>query len=231
MKYYYNLILAILMLSTRLSHVAFSQQDKPDFLWGVVYSSDEEIQDAKLEIEQLSKRLPQYQTEAKLFKRRKWYVSVVLFLEESDANESKNIIENEYTRGVFVVNLKEWCRPNWSRFTGVLWDIEYYDCKRGEIMEGRTGAIIIKQYRQLEQAQIQIEQLKKQFKKIQHNLAIFYREDFYYTAVINYANQNEANQQRPNNLNVIDAVDIYQWCPHPIPIDNEILDYIECQQQ
>ena len=58
--------------------------------------------------------MPQYRNlERLLFKRSNFYVSVILFPTEQDANNALPIIENEYKRGSFVRPLNEWC-PNWK---------------------------------------------------------------------------------------------------------------------
>lgn len=215
------------MLSTSLGFLA-SAQAQPNFSWGVVYSSDREIQQVKQEREQLLRILSKYRTQAQLFKRRQWYVNVVLFSNEQNAEKARNVINYEYSTEVFVVELKYWCRPNWSQFETQKQGVRYYDCKRGELLQGKTGAIIIDSHQNLPDAQDRIEQLKKPLRNQQHNLAIYYRQGSYHTVVINYANKNEANQKRPDDLSVNGAVEIYQWCPRPILKDNEVYDYIEC---
>ena len=208
---------------------AFSENPS-DFSYGVVYSSDEFIQKAQGEIDQLPRLLPQYRNLGRLFifKRRNLYVSVIVFPSQSDAKESLPIIENTYSRGSFVVNLQEWCRPDWNRNTGVLEGINYYDCKRGEIIPGRTGAIITNKFSTIKDAKSDLEKLKKNtFQRQQHNLTIFKRGDSYFTAVINYANKEEANQRIPNNLRGGYTVDLNQWCPRPGELSKD--DYIECK--
>jgi hypothetical protein len=238
MKYYYRLISTILMLSVCLAPLA-SSQDKPDpaFSYGVVYSSEQDIKKANNETDQLPQIFPQYQKENYLFKRRNWYASVVLFKSKTDADEARNIIDGEYSRGSFVVNLQEWCRPDWRKNTGVELGVSYYDCKRGEIMDGGPGAIIISaQLDSPQKAQDKIEILKDKFKKLQHNLAIFKKGKYFYPAVINYKNTQEANQQIPQvpqeMKNKAKAVNINQWCPRrelkPVE-DPKIYDYIECK--
>lgn len=210
---------------------AFSE-NLSDFSYGVVYSSDEFIQKAQGEIDQLPRLLPQYRNLGRLFifKRRNLYVSVIVFPSQSDAKESLPIIENTYSRGSFVVNLQEWCRPDWNRNTGVLEGVNYYDCKRGEIIPGRTGAIITNKFSTIKDAKSDLEKLKKNtFQKQQHNLTIFKRGDSYFTAVINYANKEEANQKIANNLRGGYAVDLNQWCPRPGELSKD--DYIECQNK
>ena len=124
-------MLAILMLSTIFNSLA-SSQPISNFSQGVVFSSDETIEEAQTEIELFPKILPQYGTQpAKLFRRgQEEYTSVVLFSSESEANDSQNIIENEYARGVFVVNLEDWCHQNWSQLTAEKNGIEYFDCQQ-----------------------------------------------------------------------------------------------------
>ena len=228
MQYYYRFILTILMLSISFADLASSQNRYNNPSFGVVYSSDRDIQQAQGETDQLAGRLSQYQNQAKLFKRRNWYVGVIVFPSPSDAKESLPIIENTYSRGSFVVNLQEWCRPDWNRNTGVLEGVNYYDCKRGEIIPGRTGAIITNEFSTIKDAKSDLEKLKKNpFQKQQHNLTIFKRGDSYFTAVINYANKEEANQKIPNNLRGGYAVDLNQWCPRPGELSKD--DYIECK--
>ena len=100
-----------------------------EFSWGVVYGSDTNIQEAQTEINQLPGRLPQYRNlERSLFKRSNFYVSVILFPTQQDANNALPIIENEYKRGSFVRSLNEWCRPDWRTKTGEESGISYYDC-------------------------------------------------------------------------------------------------------
>jgi hypothetical protein len=225
MKYYYRLISTILMLSVCLAPLA-SSQDKPDpaFFYGVVYSSEQDIKKANNETDQLPQIFPQYQKENYLFKRRNWYASVVLFKSKTDADEARNIIDGEYSRGSFVVNLQEWCRPDWRKNTGAKLGVSYYDCKRGEIIPGRTGAIITNKFSTIKDAKSDLEKLKKNpFQKQQHNLTIFKRGDSYFTAVINYANKEEASQ----NLRGGYAVDINQFCPQPGELSKD--DYIECK--
>jgi hypothetical protein len=237
MQYYYRFILTILTLSISFADLASSQNKSNNPSFGVVYSSDRDIQQAKWETDQLAGRLSQYQNQAKLFKRRNWYVSVIVFPSPSDAKESLPIIENTYSRGSFVVNLQEWCRPDWRKNTGVKLGVSYYDCKRGEIMDGSPGAIIIDaQLDSPQKAQDKIEILKDKFKKLQHNLAIFKKGKYFYPAVINYKNTQEANQQIPQvpqeMKNKAKAVNINQWCPRrelkPVE-DPKIYDYIECK--
>jgi hypothetical protein len=224
MQYYYRFILTILTLSISFADLASSQNKSNNPYFGVVYSSDRDIQQAKWETDQLAGRLSQYQNQAKLFKRRNWYVSVIVFPSRSDAKESLSIIENTYSRGSFVVNLQEWCRPDWDRNTAVLKGVNYYDCKRGEIIPGRTGAIITNKFSTIKDAKSDLEKLKKNpFQKQQHNLTIFKRGDSYFTAVINYANKEEASQ----NLRGGYAVDINQFCPQPGELSKD--DYIECK--
>jgi hypothetical protein len=228
MQYYYRFILTILMLSISFADLASSQNRYNNPSFGVVYSSDRDIQQAQGETDQLAGRLSQYQNQAKLFKRRNWYVGVIVFPSQSDAKESLPIIEDTYSRGSFVVNLQEWCRPDWNRNTGVLEGVNYYDCKRGEIIPGRTGAIITNKFSTIKDAKSDLEKLKKNtFKQQQHNLTIFKRGDSYFTAVINYANKEEANQKIPNNLRGGYAVDLNQWCPRPGELSKD--DYIECK--
>ncbi|MBE9072451.1 hypothetical protein [Microcystis sp. LEGE 08355] len=226
-KYFFALL--AFSLSLNASHLASSQpQQQSDFSWGVIYSSDTAIQKAKQEIEQLPGVLPQYRKLGRLIKRRNWYVSVIVFPSQSDAKESLPIIENTYSRGSFVVNLQEWCRPDWTKYTAVLEDVNYYDCKRGEIIPGRTGAIITNKFSTIKDAKSDLEKLKKNtFKQQQHNLTIFKRGDSYFIAVINYANKEEANQKIPNNLRGGYAVDLNQWCPRPGELSKD--DYIECK--
>lgn len=203
-----------------------SSQNPSDFSYGVVYSSDEFIQKAQGEIDQLPRLLPQYRNLGRLFifKRRNWYVSVIVFPSPSDAKESLPIIENTYSRGSFVVNLQEWCRPDWNKNTEVLKGVSYYDCRRGEIILGRTGAIITNKFSTIKDAKSDLEKLKKNpFQKQQHNLTIFKRGDSYFTAVINYANKEEARE----NLRGGYAVDINQFCPRPGELSKD--DYIECK--
>ena len=219
MKYCYHLILTILMLSMSSAQLASSENQSA----GVVYSSDQNPRKAEQEIEQLPRRLPQYRDRVGLFKRRNWYVSVVLFPTLSDARRAVNIIDSEYSRGSFVVNLQEWCRPDWRKNTGAKLGVGY-DCKRGEIIPGRTGAIITNKFSTIKDAKSDLEKLKKNpFQKQQHNLTIFKRGDSYFTAVINYANKEEASQ----NLRGGYAVDINQFCPRPGELSKD--DYIECK--
>jgi hypothetical protein len=118
------LILATLVLSIGLAGQVSSQPVS----YGVVYGSDRGIQEAQWEIEQLPRRLPQYINKNKLFKRKGFYVSVILFPTKQDANNALPIIENEYKRGSFVVPLNEWCRPNWRNYRTAINGINYYDC-------------------------------------------------------------------------------------------------------
>jgi len=210
MQYYYRFILTILTLSISFADLASSQNKSNNPSFGVVYSSDRDIQQAKWETDQLAGRLSQYQNQAKLFKRRNWYVSVIVFPSPSDAKESLPIIENTYSRGSFVVNLQEWCRPDWNKNTEVLKGVSYYDCRRGEIILGRTGAIITNKFSTIKDAKSDLEKLKKNpFQK--------------HTAVINYANKEEARE----NLRGGYAVDINQFCPRPGELSKD--DYIECK--
>ncbi len=235
MKYYYRLISTILMLSVCLAPLA-SSQDKPDpaFSYGVVYSSEQDIKKANNETDQLPQIFPQYQKENYLFKRRNWYASVVLFKSKTDADEARNIIDGEYSRGSFVVNLQEWCRPDWRKNTGVRLGVSYYDCKRGEIIPGRTGAIITNEFSTIKDAKSDLEKLKRNtFQKQQHNLTIFKRGDSYFTAVINYANKEEAKKNIPNGKKFRD-VDIKDWCnPSGDPESGYLAkdDYIQCQNK
>ena len=225
MKYYYSLISTLLILIMSFADSA-SSQNPSDFSYGVVYSSDEFIQKAQGEIDQLPRLLPQYRNLGRLFifKRRNWYVSVIVFPSPSDAKESLPIIENTYSRGSFVVNLQEWCRPDWNKNTEVLKGVSYYDCRRGEIILGRTGAIITNKFSTIKDAKSDLEELKRNtFQKQQHNLTIFKRGDSYFTAVINYANKEEARE----NLRGGYAVDINQFCPRPGELSKD--DYIECK--
>ncbi len=124
MKNQERLILATLMLSIGLAGQVSSQPVS----YGVVYGSDRGIQQAQWEIEQLPRRLPQYGGKNKLFKRKGFYVSVILFPTKQDANNALPIIENEYKRGSFVRPLNDWCRPNWSNYRTAINGINYYDC-------------------------------------------------------------------------------------------------------
>ena len=236
MQYYYRFILTILTLSISFADLASSQNKSNDSFFGVVYSSDRDIQQAKWETDQLAGRLSQYQNQAKLFKRRNWYVSVIVFPSQSDAKESLSIIENTYSRGSFVVNLQEWCRPDWNenKNKAVLKGVSYYDCRRGEIIPGRTGAIITNKFSTIKDAKSDLEKLKKNpFQKQQHNLTIFKRGDSYFTAVINYANKEEAKKNIPNGKKFRD-VDIKDWCnPSGDPQSGYLAkdDYIQCQNK
>lgn len=120
------LILATLILSIGLAGQVSSQTAS----YGVVYGSDRGIQQAQWEIEQLPRRLPQYGGKNKLFKRKGFYVSVILFPTKQDANNALPTIENEYKRGSFVRPLNDWCRPNWSNYRTAINGINYYDCGR-----------------------------------------------------------------------------------------------------
>jgi len=232
MKYCYHLILTILMLSMSSAQLASSENQSA----GVVYSSDQNPRKAEQEIEQLPRRLPQYRDRVGLFKRRNWYVSVVLFPTLSDARRAQNIIDSEYSRGSFVVNLQEWCRPDWNenKNKAVLKGVSYYDCRRGEIIPGRTGAIITNKFSTIKDAKSDLEKLKKNpFQKQQHNLTIFKRGDSYFTAVINYANKEEAKKNIPNGKKFRD-VDIKDWCnPSGDPKSGYLAkdDYIQCQNK
>jgi hypothetical protein len=230
MKYCYHLILTILMLSMSSAQLASSENQSA----GVVYSSDQNPRKAEQEIEQLPRRLPQYRDRVGLFKRRNWYVSVVLFPTLPDARRAQNIIDSEYSRGSFVVNLQEWCRPDWRKNTGAKLGVSYYDCKRGEIIPGRTGAIITNKFSTIKDAKSDLEKLKKNpFQKQQHNLTIFKRGDSYFTAVINYANKEEAKKSIPNGKKFRD-VDIKDWCnPSGDPQSGYLAkdDYIQCQNK
>jgi hypothetical protein len=218
------------MLSMSSAQLASSENQSA----GVVYSSDQNPRKAEQEIEQLPRRLPQYRDRVGLFKRRNWYVSVVLFPTLSDARRAVNIIDSEYSRGSFVVNLQEWCRPDWRKNTGVELGVSYYDCKRGEIIPGRTGAIITNKFSTIKDAKSDLEKLKKNpFQKQQHNLTIFKRGDSYFTAVINYANKEEAKKNIPNGKKFRD-VDIKDWCnPSGDPQSGYLAkdDYIQCQNK
>jgi hypothetical protein len=218
------------MLSMSSAQLASSENQSA----GVVYSSDQNPRKAEQEIEQLPRRLPQYRDRVGLFKRRNWYVSVVLFPTLSDARRAVNIIDSEYSRGSFVVNLQEWCRPDWNKNTAVLKGVSYYDCRRGEIILGRTGAIIINKFSTIKDAKSDLEKLKKNpFQKQQHNLTIFKRGDSYFTAVINYANKEEAKKNIPNGKKFRD-VDIKDWCnPSGDPQSGYLAkdDYIQCQNK
>ncbi|MCA2655682.1 hypothetical protein [Microcystis sp. M061S2] len=234
MQYYYRFILTILTLSISFADLASSQNKSNNPSFGVVYSSDRDIQQAKWETDQLAGRLSQYQNQAKLFKRRNWYVGVIVFPSESDAKESLPIIEDTYSRGSFFVNLQEWCRPDWNKNTEVLKGVSYYDCRRGEIILGRTGAIITNKFSTIKDAKSDLEKLKKNpFQKQQHNLTIFKRGDSYFTAVINYANKEEAKKNIPNGKKFRD-VDIKDWCnPGGDPKSGYLTkdDYIQCQNK
>ena len=118
------LILATLILSIGLAGQVSSQTPSH----GVVYGSDRGIQEAQWEMEQLPRRLPQYRGKNKLFKRKGFYVSVILFPSKQDADNARPIIEDEYKRGSFVVPLNEWCRPDWRTQKGEESGISYYDC-------------------------------------------------------------------------------------------------------
>jgi hypothetical protein len=218
------------MLSMSSAQLASSENQSA----GVVYSSDQNPRKAEQEIEQLPRRLPQYRDRVGLFKRRNWYVSVVLFPTLSDARRAVNIIDSEYSRGSFVVNLQEWCRPDWRKNTGVKLGVSYYDCKRGEIIPGRTGAIITNEFSTIKDAKSDLEKLKRNtFQKQQHNLTIFKRGDSYFTAVINYANKEEAKKNIPNGKKFRD-VDIKDWCnPSGDPQSGYLAkdDYIQCQNK
>ncbi|MEB3316023.1 MAG: hypothetical protein VKK32_07410 [Candidatus Melainabacteria bacterium] len=124
MKNQERLILATLMLSIGLAGQVSSQTPSH----GVIYGSDRGIQEAQWEIEQLPRRLPQYINKNKLFKRKGFYVSVILFPTKQDADNARPIIENEYKRGSFVRSLNDWCRPNWSNYRTALNGISYYEC-------------------------------------------------------------------------------------------------------
>ncbi len=120
------LILATLILSIGLAGQVSSQTPSH----GVVYGSDRGIQEALWEIEQLPRRLPQYINKNKLFKRKGFYVSVILFPTKQDANNALQIIENEYKRGSFVRPLSDWC-PNWKnpeKKEKIESGIPYFDC-------------------------------------------------------------------------------------------------------
>ena len=120
------LILATLILSIGLA----GQVSSRTLSHGVVYGSDRGIQQAQWEIEQLSGRLPQYGNQNYLFKRGGYYVSVIVFRSQIDANNALPIIDNQYRRGSFVVPLNDWCRPDWRTKTGKESGISYYDCGR-----------------------------------------------------------------------------------------------------
>ena len=119
-----RLILTTLILSIGLAGQVSSQTAS----YGVVYGSDRGIQQAQWEIEQLSGRLPQYRNQNYLFKRGEFYVSVIVFPSQIDANNALPIIENEYKRGSFVRPLNDWCRPDWRTKKGEESGISYYDC-------------------------------------------------------------------------------------------------------
>ncbi|MDB9392753.1 hypothetical protein [Microcystis aeruginosa] len=119
-----RLILTTLILSIGLAGQVSSQPVS----YGVVYGSDRGIQQAQWEIEQLSGRLPQYRNQNYLFRRGEYYVSVIVFPSQIDANNALPIIDNQYRRGSFVVPLNEWCRPNWRNYRTAINGISYYDC-------------------------------------------------------------------------------------------------------
>ena len=125
MKNQERLILATLILSIGLAGQVSSQTPSH----GVIYGSDRGIQEAQWEIEQLPRRLPQYRNlDRSLFKRKGFYVSVILFPTKQDADNALPIIENEYKRGSFVKSLNDWCRPNWRNYRTAINGINYYDC-------------------------------------------------------------------------------------------------------
>ena len=78
------LILATLILSIGLAAQVSSQTPS----YGVIYGSDRGLQEAQWEIEQLPRRLPQDRGNNKLFKRKGFYVSVILFPTKQDANNA-----------------------------------------------------------------------------------------------------------------------------------------------
>ncbi|WP_072925009.1 hypothetical protein [Microcystis aeruginosa] len=122
----YCLLMTLFCLVFNCLNIASAQ---PNFSWGVVYGSDTNIQETQTEINQLPRRLPQYRNlERSLFKRSNFYVSVILFPTQQDANNALPIIENEYKRGSFVVPLNDWCRPDWRTKKGEESGISYYDC-------------------------------------------------------------------------------------------------------
>ncbi|MGV2389471.1 MAG UNVERIFIED_CONTAM: hypothetical protein LVR29_18240 [Microcystis novacekii LVE1205-3] len=124
----YCLLMTLFCLVFNCLNIAFAGSE---FSWGVVYGSDTNIQEAQTEINQLPGRLPQYRNlERSLFKRSNFYVSVILFPTQQDANNALPIIENEYKRGSFVRPLNDWCRPDWRTKIGKESGISYYDCGR-----------------------------------------------------------------------------------------------------
>ena len=238
------------MLSTSFTCVAASQSKPTSNNWGVVYSSDNTLDTAKYEINRLPIRLPQYSKQAKLFKRKNWFVSVVLFSNAEEAKKARNVIDNEYSRGVFVVDIREWCRSDWTnpKYTKV----GIIDCNKVEIASNKTGAIITnidKPINDLPKAKDLLKKTKDTLDKlinsgdssgfinIEKDVTIFQKGKYFYIAMINYVNQQSAQNASVNAPAGVDifndvrtgAIDVKSWCNPKSNVPNK-QGYIECKK-
>lgn len=236
------------MLSTSFTCVAASQSKPTSNNWGVVYSSDNTLETAKYEINRLPIRLPQYSKQAKLFKRKNWFVSVVLFSNAEEAKKARNVIDNEYSRGVFVVDIRAWCSPDWinPKYSkkGII------DCNKVEIASNKNGAIIINKepINDLPKAKKMLQEIKDMLDKhinagnysafidIEKDVTIFQKGKYFYIAIINYMNEESAQKASNyapgestwNNVRT-GAKDVKSWCDPKSNVPNKA-GYIECKK-
>jgi hypothetical protein len=247
MKYFYRLVLSTIIFSVTLTDVVFSQELKSN-AWGVVYSSDISVQEAKPEIIQLPRLFPQYKNQNRLFKYRNFYVSVVLFPNEKEASNAIKEIGKKYSTGVFKVEIKNWCRPDWTNPKST--KVGIIDCNKVEIASKKTGAIITnmdKPKNNLKEAKDLLNQTKDTLDKlinsgessgfidIEKDVTIFQKGKDFYIAIINYMNE-ESAQKASNNApagsiwnNVrTGAKDVKSWCDPKSNVPKA--GYIQCQK-
>jgi hypothetical protein len=248
MKYFCRLVLSTIIFSVTLTDVVFSQELK-SYPWGVVYSSDISVQEAKPEIIQLPRLFPQYKNQNRLFKYRNFYVSVVLFPNKTDAINAIKKIGEKYSTGVFKVEIKNWCRSDWTnpKYTKV----GIIDCNKVEIASNKTGAIIINMDKPIndpDKAKAMLNKTKGELDKlinagdssgfidIEKDVTIFQKGKYFYIAIINYMNeeyaQKASNNAPPGSIwnNVrTGAIDVKSWCYPKRNVPNK-QGYIECKK-
>ena len=125
-KYLKLFTLTLLILIMGKLKIANAQE----YTYGIVFSSENDIQDAKYEIEQLSERLPQYSSLAGLFRQAQQYHSVILFRSETEAQENLNSVSQVYQfiePSNDIWDLQEEC-PNWLQNARTAQKIRYYNC-------------------------------------------------------------------------------------------------------
>ena len=95
----------------------------PGFKWGIVFGADKTIFGAEYEI----KKAKEIFKNVRLFYRKGWYRSVIVFDNKEKAEEKLPEIRNKLREGSYLVTLSKWC-PQVTAETKKENNLEYYEC-------------------------------------------------------------------------------------------------------